>query len=220
MSSTTPRHGWRILLLAAVLALWPAMAAAQAGSVRGTVAGPGGEAVASASVTIVGTRLSTVTNALGAFTLRGVAPGAHQLRVSRAGFRTSTQEVTVRPAEETLVAIQLVEAAVELDAMVVSASRRVERKSEAPATVTRVGADVLENVAGNSFVGALKQANGLDYSQVGVTAVAINARGFNSSFNNRFLMVEDGRISVLPENGLPVGQFTPTPKVDLAGIEV
>jgi iron complex outermembrane receptor protein len=53
-----------------------------------------------------------------------------------------------------------------------------------------------------------------------MTSVAINARGFNSSFNNRMLMIEDGRISVMPENGLPVGQFTPTPKVDLAGMEV
>jgi outer membrane receptor for ferrienterochelin and colicins len=53
-----------------------------------------------------------------------------------------------------------------------------------------------------------------------MTSVAINARGFNSSFNNRMLMVEDGRIMVLPENGLPVGQFTATPKVDIAGMEV
>ena len=61
---------------------------------------------------------------------------------------------------------------------------------------------------------------GLDFVQVGMTSVGINARGFNSSFNNRMLMVEDGRVMVLPENGLPVGQFTATPKVDLAGIEV
>jgi iron complex outermembrane receptor protein len=34
------------------------------------------------------------------------------------------------------------------------------------------------------------------------------------------LMLEDGRVAVLPENGLPVGGFTPIPKIDLAGIEV
>jgi len=50
--------------------------------------------------------------------------------------------------------------------------------------------------------------------------VAVNARGFNSAFNNRMLMMEDNRIAVLPENGLPVGAFTPLPKLDLAGIEV
>ena len=97
--------------------------------------------------------------------------GTHRLRVSRAGFRNADQEVTVRAGEEALVAVRLEEVAVELDGMVVSASRRAERRSEAPATVTRIGPEVLENVAGNSFAGALKQANGLDFVQVGMTSV-------------------------------------------------
>jgi iron complex outermembrane receptor protein len=86
--------------------------------------------------------------------------------------------------------------------------------------VTVIGTDILDQSVGNTFAGALKEAKGVDFIQVGMTNIAINARGFNSSFNNRFLMVEDGRIAVLPENGLPVGQFTFTPKVDLAGMEV
>jgi iron complex outermembrane receptor protein len=53
-----------------------------------------------------------------------------------------------------------------------------------------------------------------------MTAVAVNARGFNSSFNSRVLFVEDGRISVIPESGLPTGSLTPISKVDLAGVEV
>ena len=221
MSSSTLRRPWRATLLAIALALLPALAAAQqTGSVRGTVNGPDGDAVRAAQVTIVGTRLATTTDALGAFTLRGVPAGTHRLRVSRAGFLASTQDVSVNAGEEALVAVRLTETPVELDAMVVSASRQAERVTEAPATITRIGPEVLENTVGNSFVGALKQAKGLDYIQVGATSVAVNARGFNSSFNNRMLMMEDGRVAVLPENGLPVGQLTAIPKVDLAGMEV
>lgn len=219
-SSGTPRRSWRTLLLSAALALSPAVAAAQTGTIRGTVAGADGDAVRAAQVTVAGTRLLTSTNTLGQFALSGVPAGTHRLRVSRAGFRAADQEVTVRAGEEALVAVRLEAVAVELDGMVVSASRRAERRSEAPATVTRIGPEVLENVAGNSFSGALKQATGLDFVQVGMTSVGINARGFNSSFNNRMLMLEDGRIAVLPENGLPVGSFSPIPKVDLAGVEV
>lgn len=219
-SSGTRRLPWRVLLLAAALAMLPGFAAAQAGSVKGTVSGPGGAAVSAATVAITGTRFSTVTNTQGQFTLAGLPQGVQRLRVSRPGFVAHTQDVTVRPNEETLVSVQLQEANVELDAMVVSASRRAERRSEAPATVTRVSAEQLAQTPGNAFVGALKQATGLDFVQVGMTSVAINARGFNSSFNNRMLMLEDGRIGVLPENGLPVGSFTPIPKIDLAGIEV
>ena len=220
MISSTLRHNWRALLLASALALVPGIAAAQTGTVRGTVSGPSGAAVSAATVTVVGTRFTTVTNTLGQFSLGGVPQGVARLRVSLPGFVASTSDVTVRPGEETLVAIRLQEANVELDAMVVSASRRAERRSEAPATITRVNADQLAETPGNSFVGALKQATGLDFVQVGMTSVAINARGFNSSFNNRMLMLEDGRVAVLPENGLPVGAFTPIPKIDLAGIEV
>lgn len=220
MSSSTLRLAWRALLVAAGLAVLPAAAAAQTGTVRGTVSGPGGEAVSAAIVTVTGTRFSTVTNTMGQFTLGGLPQGVLRLNVSKPGFVARTHEATVRPGEETLVAIQLQEANVELDAMVISASRRAERRSEAPATVTRINADALAATPGNAFVGALKQATGLDFVQVGMTSVAINARGFNSSFNNRMLMLEDGRVAVLPENGLPVGGFTPIPKIDLAGIEV
>jgi outer membrane receptor for ferrienterochelin and colicins len=220
MSRNTPRLPWRTLLPALVLALCPALAHAQTGSVRGTVTGPGGEALAAAQVSIVGARFAATTDAGGGFVLRGVPAGTHSLRVSQLGFAEVVREVSVRAGEETVAHVQLETRVLALDALVLSASRRMERRSEAPATVTRVGADVLDNLAGTSFTGALKQATGLDYAQVGVTSVAINARGFNSSFNNRMLMLEDGRIAVLPENGLPVGGFTPIPKVDLAAVEV
>lgn len=220
MSSSIPRLRWRTLLTALALALFPALAHAQTGSVRGTVAGRDGEALAGARVSVSGTRLTAVTDPMGAFTIRGVIAGTHQLRVSHIGFRETTSEVTVRTGEESLVAIQLEDKPFELDAMVVSASRQSERVTEAPATITRIGTAELDATIGNTFAGALKEVKGLDFVQVGMTSVGINARGFNSSFNNRMLMVEDGRIMVLPENGLPVGQFTATPKVDLAGIEV
>jgi iron complex outermembrane receptor protein len=219
-SSGTPRLAWRSILLVLALAMWPAVAHAQSGTLRGTVAGRDGEALAGARVSVVGTRLVTSTNVQGAFTLRGVPAGTQQLRVSAAGFRDETSEAAIRPGEETLVAIHLEDKPYELDAVVISASRQSERVTEAPATITRIGADQLDAAVGNTFAGALKEVKGLDFVQVGMTSVGINARGFNSSFNNRMLMVEDGRIMVLPENGLPVGQFTATPKVDLAGIEV
>lgn len=220
MSSSTPRPRWRTLVLALALSLVPALAHAQTGSVRGTVAGRDGEALTGARVSVTGTRLSAVTDQMGAFAIRGVMAGTHQLRVSHIGFRETTSTVSVRSGEESLVAIQLEDKPFELDAMVVSASRQSERVTEAPATITRIGTAELDATIGNTFAGALKEVKGLDFVQVGMTSVGINARGFNSSFNNRMLMVEDGRVMVLPENGLPVGQFTATPKVDLAGIEV
>ena len=219
-SSGTPRRTRRILLLAAALALFPAMAAAQTGTVRGTVTGPQGDAVRGAQVSVKGTRLGTTTDAAGAFSIASVPAGTHTVRVTAAGYESATREVAVAGGQEATVSVQLAERSVSLDAMVVSASRQAQRVTDAPATITKIGPDVLDEAVGASFAGALKEVKGLDYIQVGMTAVAVNARGFNSSFNNRMLMMEDGRVAVLPENGLPVGQFTAIPKVDLEGIEV
>jgi outer membrane receptor for ferrienterochelin and colicins len=214
-------HRLSAMLLVALALAVPLSASAQAGVIAGTVIGPNGEAIGGARIAVEGTRLATYSSDAGTFLIQGVPAGTHVLTVARLGYAPLTREnVTVRAGETARVELRLTTAAIDLAGFVVSASRRAERITEAPATITRVDADEIEMSVGNSFSGALKQIQGLDYIQVGATAAAVNARGFNSSFNNRMLMLEDNRVSVLPESGLPVGLFTTTPKIDLASVEV
>lgn len=211
----------RAALAVLALALLPATLAAQApGRIAGTVTSQEGTPVHGAQVSVLGTRLGALTNAAGQFVVTGVPAGAHEVRIAYVGFREEVRTVEVRAGEATTLDVQLEGRPVELGGVVVSAARREQRITEAPATITRIGPEVIDHTVGNNFAAALKQAVGLDFIQVGMTSVAVNARGFNSSFNNRMLMLEDGRVAVLPESGLPVGQFTTMPKVDLAGIEV
>jgi iron complex outermembrane receptor protein len=207
--------------LVASLAIAPALTAqGPTGRIAGVVSNEAGTPLAGAQVRVVGTSLGGTSGSDGRYRIANVTAGNHELRVQRIGQKAASRMVTVRAGEETTADVTLETAAVTLGGVVVSASRRTEKVTDAPATITAIGTDALDMTVGNTFASALKEAKGLDFIQVGMTSVAINARGFNSSFNNRFLMVEDGRISVMPENGLPVGQFTPTPKVDLAGMEV
>lgn len=206
-----------LLLLAAV---FPLAAQAQTGTIAGTVQSAEGAPVYGASIVVVGTRYSAVTARDGTFRITGVQPGSYQLRIGSLGFVEHLSNTTVSAGGTARVNATLDGRPVALSGVVVSASRQAQRVTDAPATVTRIDAGAIDNSIGSTWVGALKQVNGLDFIQVGMTSVALNARGFNSSFNNRMLMMEDGRIAVLPENGLPVGQFTASPKIDLAGIEV
>jgi len=206
-----------ILLAAAI----PASAGAQTGRIAGTVTDSTRAVLAGTQVTVVGTRLTGVSDVSGRFSISGVPAGTYDLRVQRLGQRAQTMTgVQVTAGQETQVNVSLASVPLALGGVVVSASRRAEKITDAPATVTRIDAAAIQNTVGNSFAPALKEVKGIDFIQVGITAVGINARGFNSAFNNRMLMMEDNRIAVLPENGLPVGTFTPIPKVDLAGIEV
>ena len=128
--------------------------------------------------------------------------------------------VVVRANEETKLSVILGRAPIQVAGVVVSASRRTEKVTDAPATVTRLDVQEIENSVGNSFGAALKQVKGVDFIQTGIMSVGINVRGFNTAFNNRVLQLEDGRIAVLPESGLPLGSLTTVPKVDIASLEV
>ena len=199
----------------------PSSADAQTGRIAGIVTDSTRAALAGTQVTVVGTRYSAVTDPSGRFSITGIPAGTYEVRVQRLGQRAQVVSgVVVTGGQSTDLNVALATVPLSLGGVVVSASRRAEKITDAPATITRIDAPAIQNTVGNSFAPALKEVKGIDFIQVGVTAVAINARGFNSAFNNRMLMMEDNRIAVLPENGLPVGTFTTIPKVDLAGIEV
>jgi iron complex outermembrane receptor protein len=205
----------------AITAVLPASAQAQTGRISGTVTDSTRAALPGTQVTVVGTRFTGVTDTGGRFSISGIPAGTYDIRVQRLGQKAQVVNgIVVKSGESTDLNVSLATVPLSLGGVVVSASRRAEKITDAPATITRIDAAAIQNTVGNSFAPALKEVKGIDFIQVGVTAVAINARGFNSAFNNRMLMMEDNRIAVLPENGLPVGTFTTIPKVDLAGIEV
>ena len=206
---------------AALLALIPALALSQSGRITGTVTDASKQPVAGAQVIVSAAALSAESGADGRYTVTGVPAGTYVVQVYRLGFKAATfTGVTVAAGQVATLAVTLEAAAVQLGGVVVSASRRVEKVTDAPAAVTTIDATAIGNTVGNSFAPALKSVPGLNYVQVGVTAAAVNARGFNSSFNTRMLQTEDGRIATLVESGLPAGVLTTIPKVDIASVEV
>lgn len=210
---------WRTLAAFVLLAL-PSLAQAQKGRIVGTVSDSTKGPIAGAQVIVSPTGLSTQTAADGKVMLQGVPAGSYEVKVYRLGYKAATARVMVTAGQDATVAILMTPASATLAGVVVSASRRLEKVTEAPATVTRLDEMQIAGAIGNSFAPALKEVKGLEFIQTGVMSSAVNARGFNSAFNNRMLMMEDGRIATLAESGLPIGALTTIPKIDLAGIEV
>jgi iron complex outermembrane receptor protein len=199
----------------------PACAYAQSGRIIGQVADAQGAAIAGVQLLTSPAGVSASSGGDGRFVIRGVPAGTQSVRAYRFGYKPTTiAGVTVAPGQDARLDIQLEAATVQLGGIVTSASRRVEKITDAPATITRLDEAQIANSIGNSFSSALKEVKGLEFIQTGILSSAVNARGFNSSFNNRMLQVEDGRIGVLAESGLPVGSLTTIPKVDLASVEV
>ena len=210
----------RAMLCLAMLIL-PAAAFAQSGRIVGRVTDSQGAGIAGVQLLASPAGVAAASGSDGRFTIRGVPAGAQSVRAYRFGYRQRTiAGVTVSAGADARLDIQLDPAPVQLGSVVTSASRRVEKITDAPATITRIDEAQIANSIGNSFAAALKEVKGLEFIQTGILSSAVNARGFNSSFNNRMLQVEDGRIGVLAESGLPVGSLTTVSKVDLAGVEV
>ena len=205
------------------LAMVPAACvfAQSAGRIVGRVTDAQGAGVSGAQIIVSPTGIAAISAADGRYVARGVPSGTASLRAYRFGFKPRNVDgIAVTGGQDVTVNIQFEQATVQLGGVVTSASRRVEKITDAPATITRLEDAQIQNSIGNSFASALKEVKGLEFIQTGVLTSSVNARGFNSSFNNRILQIEDGRIGVLAESALPVGSLTTVSKIDLASVEV
>jgi iron complex outermembrane receptor protein len=186
------------LALSLLLLLVPvAIAGAQdVGTVSGTVTrAADGQALSSVSVFVEGVGITTVTNTDGRYTLRRVPAGPQMIVFRWLGYAPTQVQVTVE-ANSTVTADAALEAVVvSLGEIVVEgASRGPERIVEAPAAISVVPQEVLQNAAitGQAPM-ALQSVPGVDIVQSGVNDFNVNARGFNSTLNRRVLTLQDGR---------------------------
>jgi outer membrane receptor protein involved in Fe transport len=185
-----------LLTTLAAFAVPTPAAAQETGTVSGTVtrAADGG-ALSSVSVSIPEIGLSTITGTNGNYTLRRVPVGPQTVVFRWLGYRPTEVQVVVE-ADRTVTADAALEAVViSLGEIVVEgASRGPERIVEAPAAISVVPQEVLQNVAvtGQAPM-ALQSVPGVDIVQSGVNDFNVNARGFNSSLNRRVLTLQDGR---------------------------
>ncbi len=145
-----------MLPLVVLLTLFVRPAAAQfPGELRGRVVSAGsGAPVVAAVVEIPGAGRSALTDATGAFLVRGLDPGIHEVLVRHIGFAVWSDDVEVRNGRVTTVRVALIEVAVALDGVVVTAEggrtaggTRIAR-AEIERTGARTAGDVVRRTPG------------------------------------------------------------------------
>ncbi|HEV8273179.1 MAG TPA: TonB-dependent receptor, partial [Chitinophagaceae bacterium] len=158
------------------------------------------EALARATITLKGTSTSTISDNLGNFELSDLKPGNIVLIISYAGYETIELPVTTNASNARIdVALPTDERIG--NAIVVSASKRPEKITNAPASIQVIGAKELNEFAGSNVNELVSKVQGVEYTRNGVTDITLNARGFNSAFNNKILLLVDGRISTAALSG-------------------
>jgi outer membrane receptor protein involved in Fe transport len=222
----SPSKPLRLVLATVALILAPSLALAQG---EGTVTGKvtrldDNSPLPSVQVTVrtPQTTLTTVTGPDGEYTLRRVPEGPQTVTFRWLGYRPSEAQAMIQAGQTVTVNAGLQPVPVALTELVVSAaSRAPERIVEAPAAVSVVDPQVLQNttLTGQAPL-ALQEVPGVDLVQSGVNDFNVNARGFNSTLNRRMLVLQDGRDLSIAFLGAQEWNGMTQPLEDLGRMEV
>lgn len=127
---------------AIVLLLLPLLAATAhgqvTGSITGTVTTEAGAPLAGVRVTLDPGGHATITDVRGSFRFTALPAGNFSVSVARLGYESAEQLITLSPGGDASARIVLRERAVELDGLVVSASREAQRLTRTPASIAAV----------------------------------------------------------------------------------
>ena len=177
-----------------------------------------GEPLQGATVTLRNKTFSTITDHEGRFKMQRPTSGSITLVISFVGYEEL--EVSVPNENNTI------NAALNADTrlgneVVISASRRAEKITNAPASIQVVGKNELEQFAGSNFGELISKVQGIEYVRSGVDETLFNARGFNSAFNNKVMHMADGRNSMTAlSGGLPIMNKGTATKDDIERLEI
>ncbi|HEY9195590.1 MAG TPA: TonB-dependent receptor, partial [Mucilaginibacter sp.] len=168
------------------------------GKITGVVKTSDDKPASFVNVAIKGLNKSTTTTDNGSFAFHNVKPGTYTLVTSYVGTKTEEQTVTVTANKTTVVSFKLNESSAQLDEVVVSSTKTINRKKlnigkmnvspmDLPQSVTVIGRDVLDQQQSLRLSDVIKNVNGVYlYSGRGNTQETFGARGYNFGSNNIF----------------------------------
>ena len=214
----------RFTAVLALLLLSFVPALGQTGTLSGRVMDAGsGETIANAVVRVLGPDgreiAGDLTDSDGRFELQ-VPAGDYQVEVTSLGFATRRIAATVAAGGAEPMSIALVVEAVELNPIVVSASRRPQKRLDAPAAVEVVEKEEIRERAAPTVIDHVKGEAGVDVAQTGLAQSNVVTRGFNNIFSGAMLVMSDYRYAQVPSLRVNAYNFIPATNLDLERVEI
>jgi TonB-linked SusC/RagA family outer membrane protein len=202
----------------ALLALaFAAPVAAQNGTIVGQVVDrSSNQPLAGAQVYVVGTTRGGLANQDGRFIIQQVPAGQHEVRATLIGYSQQTRAVELVAGATATVSFELSETAIELGAVVVSATGQQQTKREIGSSVGVISTEEVDLAPVTSFSDLIqgRTAGAVVLQSSGQTGAGskIRIRGSNSiSLDNSPLLVVDGvRVDNDP-NITPIGGLDQAP---------
>ena len=186
-------------------------------SISGTVTDDSGLPLPGATIKIKGESTSTLSDAGGNFTLNPESQPPFTVEISSVGFASQSIEITSLSEKITS---SLVKQEVNLDEIVVSASRTPERILESPVTIERMGIREVKNTSSATFYDGLENLKEVHFNSSSLSFKSINTRGFATVANTRFLQLVDGMDNSSPALNFVLGNLIGLSELDVQSVEL
>lgn len=186
-------------------------------SISGTITDDNGRPLPGASIKISGQSAATLSDAGGNFTLNPESQPPFTVEISSVGFAAKSVEVTSLSEK---ISVSLVEQQVDLDEIVVSASRTPERILESPVTIERMGMKEVKNTSSATFYDGLENLKEVHFNSSSLSFKSINTRGFATVANTRFLQLVDGMDNSSPALNFVLGNLIGLSELDVQSVEL
>lgn len=186
-------------------------------TISGTVTDDGGLPLPGATIKIVGESISTLSDAKGNFSLKPANQPPFTVEISNIGF--ASQSIEVASFDEKI-SVSMIKQEVNLDEIVVSASRTPERILESPVTIERMGIRDVKNTSSATFYDGLENLKEVHFNSSSLSFKSINTRGFATVANTRFLQLVDGMDNSSPALNFVLGNLIGLSELDVQSVEL
>ena len=193
----------QLLIILVSVSLLGSAWAQDEGAVGGVLRDVYGEPLAGANVVVNSAahsmRRGAVTDGQGAYRIAELPVGAYDITVSFIGYKTHSQRgMQIRLGQISKENFILDAEAFMQGQIVVSASRRREKVIDAPASVSVLESNEIQDRTTTSVSDLVKGLPGVDFAPTGMSQSNTVVRGFNNVFSGAMLTLVDNRIASVP----------------------
>lgn len=192
--------------------------AQQSTEISGTVTESGsGMPLIGVNILVKGKVIGTITDNDGNFTLEVNQAPPLTLIFSMIGF--ASQELAITEANTNNLQIRLEEQSLLGQEVVVSASRVEESILQSPVSIEKMDILAIREAASDSYYKSIANLKGVDVTSTSINFQIVNARGFNSTGNTRFVQLIDGMDTQAPSLNFPIGNLNGPSELDVESVE-
>ncbi|MFZ9982171.1 MAG: carboxypeptidase-like regulatory domain-containing protein, partial [Cyclobacteriaceae bacterium] len=199
-------------------------AAATASYAQTTVSGKvidatSGEPLIGVNIVVKGKVIGTVTDGQGAFNLKVSIPPPFTLSISYVTHKTA--EIEVIDANTSGIEVKMEEASTSLFEVTVSgASLTDESIVKSPVSIEKMNSLMVQTTASDNYYKGLINLKGVDMTTSSINFQIVNARGFGSTGNTRFVQLTDGMDTQAPALNFPIGNLNGPSELDVESVEM